>query len=136
MNIIHRGQRVDSNLWVYGNYVPVNGSKPLIVTDVCLEDNGTVTFDDYYHVEPETVGAFTGMKDKFNNDIYEGDIVSFKRNALGWVTERVGDVRYYDKLPIFYIMATTGDAWDWVECYDIEVIGNVHDNPELLEVQE
>lgn len=82
----------------------------------------------------KTVGQYTGMKDINDKRIFEGDIVSFKRvNALGYTTSRIGDVRYYDALPIFYIMATTGDAWDWVDCEEITVIGNIHDNPDLLE---
>ena len=86
-----------------------------------------------FDIIPETLGQYIGLTDKNGNRIFEGDIVSFTRvNALGYTTSRVGDVRYYDELPIFYIMATTGDAWDWCYCDNIEVIGNIHDNPELL----
>lgn len=89
------------------------------------------------NVHPETVGQYTGLTDKNGKKIFEGDIVAFNRvNALGYTTSRKGEVRYYDKFPIFYIMATTGDAWDWFDCENIEVIGNIHDNPELLGVNE
>ena len=74
------------------------------------------------------------VRDIKDNRIFEGDIVRFKRvNALGYTISRIGEVRYYDELPIFYIYANTGDAWDWVDCEEIEVIGNIHDNPELME---
>jgi len=88
-----------------------------------------------YEVDPETVGQYTGLTDKNGKKIFEGDIVKFNRaNALGYTTSRIGEVKYYDELPIFYIYANTGDAWDWCVCEEIEVIGNIHDNPELLEV--
>lgn len=87
-----------------------------------------------YEVDPETVGQYTGMKDINDEKIFEGYIVKFKMfNALGYIRERIGVVKYYDELPIFYIYANTGDAWDWVQCDNIEVIGNIHDNPELME---
>lgn len=87
-----------------------------------------------HRIDKITVGQYTGMKDIKDKKIFEGDIVKFKRvNALGYTTNRVGDVQYYDELPIFYIYANTGDAWDWVDCEEIEVIGNIHDNPELME---
>ena len=87
----------------------------------------------FVQVDPETVCQFTGMTDKNGVQIFEGDIVEFKRiNAMGWTQQRTGDVRYYDELPIFYIMAITGDAWDWCDCFDIEVVGNIFDDPEFL----
>lgn len=113
--------------WLYGNLIQTDSGNFYI---------GSREVSPLFQlVIPETVGQYTGIDDRNGKKIFEGDIVSFTRiNALGYTTKRVGTVKYYDKLPIFYIMATTGDAWDWVECGDIEVIGNIHDNPELLEV--
>lgn len=123
------GEKVPSN-WVYGGIFQGTGDFSIIYgsKDAALE-----TPIEKHTVYTDTVGQYTGITDKNGTKIFEGDIVSFNRvNALGLTTSRVGDVRYYDELPIFYIMATTGDAWDWVQCEQIEVIGNIHDNPELL----
>lgn len=126
---IFRGKRVDNGEWVqgdlrHGGYYDGDKTVYITVNDYCVHN---------YPVTPETIGQFTGVTDKNGKKIFEGDIVSFTRvNALGYTTKRLGDVRYYDELPIFYIMATTGDAWDWCVCEDIEVIGNIHDNPELI----
>lgn len=148
--ILFRGKRVDNGEWICSgnlitfnqgngepnllNFIPERNAKCVCTHD---EADNIIGFEDclFAKVIPDTVGQYTGIDDRNGKKIFEGDIVSFTRiNALGYTTKRVGTVKYYDKLPIFYIMATTGDAWDWVECGDIEVIGNIHDNPELLEV--
>ena len=125
--ILFRGKLSDEGGWIEGCYIQsvVKNSPFAYITPSFPNTPRQV-----YSI---TVGQYTGLTDKNGKKIFEGDIVSFKRvNALGYTTSRIGDVRYYDKLPIFYIMATTGDAWDWCDCEDIEVIGNIHDNPELL----
>lgn len=116
--LLFRGKQAFNDKWAYSEY-PFG-------TINC----GVVTHD----FLAETVGQFIGLTDQNGNKIFEGDIISFERvNALGYTTARVGEVKYYSELPIFYVLATTGDAWDWVECKNIKVIGNIHDNPELLE---
>ena len=126
--ILFRGQRFDNTDWVFGGYLP----KAKTICTEKTHPNSTEYIDLF--IKPETLGQYTGMKDIKDKRIFEGDIVKFKRvNALGYTTSRIGEVQYYEELPIFYIYANTGDAWDWVDCEGIEVIGNIHDNPELME---
>ena len=129
--ILFRGKRLDTGEWVYWT-----GLGRFTVTQCGRLISGKEGLTDWAYellTDPNTVGQYTGMTDKNGKRIFEDDIVSFKRvNALGYTTSRIGDVRYYDELPIFYIMATTGDAWDWVDCEEITVIGNIHDDQELL----
>lgn len=136
--ILFRGKRISDGDWVLGGIMKVfhpnfDHESPEAFNlrkenCYCICSDGK----DYF-VEQDSIGQYTGLCDKNGDKIFEGDIVKFKRdNALGYTTVRTGEVRYYDKLPIFYVMATTGDAWDWVECEDFEVIGNSQDNPELL----
>lgn len=129
--ILFRAKRRDNGEWVEGLlWKKKYKSNKLFIS--CFPDEDD--YEEVYVVDPETVGQFTGMTDENGVKIFEGDIVAFTRvNVLGWNTHRVGEVRYYDELPIFYIMATTGDAWDWVVCENIKVIGNIFDDPELLE---
>ena len=129
--ILFRGKRTDNGEWIEGFYY--QRQNPLTINGLPIY-HGIADFAPFgAEVIPETVGQYTGLSDRNGIKIFEGDIVSFERvNALGYITARIGEVKYYDKLPIFYIFATTGDAWDWCDCENIKVIGNIHDNPDLL----
>ena len=124
--IMFRGKRKDNGEWVYGDLMRERG--PTKTAIIPIEKYEIVLVDE------ETVGQNIGQKDENGTEIFEGDIVRFKRiDALGWTRQRIGQVRYSEIVPVFYILATTGDGWDWCDCLDIEIIGNVFDNPELLE---
>ena len=66
-----RGQRVDSNEWIYGNLL--------------IEDNHTYIATGSLHIEvsPETVGQFTGLKDRNEVEVYEGDEVASVFEDIG-----------------------------------------------------
>lgn len=143
-DIRFRGKRTDNGEWVEGSLltethdIAGNIEKRCKISDITYgqDDEGFAIYmsgvEEY--VDQSTVGEWTGLTDKNGVKIFEGDVVRFKRtDALGWTRERVGQVLYYDTLPIFYVLSTTGDAWDWCVCEDIEVIGNIYDNPDLIE---
>ena len=134
--ILYRGKTEamsGAKYWFYGSLVtyPHKGGAEIYKEPILDAVTGE-HFTEVRTVDLDTVGQYTGFQDKNRVKIFEGDIVSFERvNALGYITSRIGDVRRFDKLPIFYIMATTGDAWDLCNCESATVIGNIHDNPEL-----
>ena len=133
--ILFRGKRVSDGKWVQGKpWIYPMMSEAIIIYAVELKmDDERETYCESVIVDPATIGQYTGQKDKNGKRIFEGDVVEFRRiDALGWTKHRTGQVRYSVDLPIFYILATTGDGWDWYDCKEIEIVGNIHDNPELI----
>ena len=129
--ILFRGKRLNNGEWVEGFFVNQYGSSAIYVNEW-----GTEYAFDNYHVDINTVGQFTGLTDKNGKKIFEGDIVK--------AIEREHDE---DENPIVVIGKMIFDdccfglkakkvfdfyAPIWDKNIELEVIGNVYDNPELL----
>lgn len=108
--------------WVYGNLIDVYNSNSheselCIVLELEQFSYGEANWENVIPVDPSSVGQFTGQIDKNDRDIYEDDVVTLKDN-------RVAIVSYQKNLCGFYADFHTIDHWD------MEVIGNIHDNPQ------
>ena len=127
--ILFRGKRLDHGDWVYGYYVhigPVSCQRAYIIPEYAssLYVN---------EVDPSTVGQYTGLKDKNGKRIFEGDIAKVlqgKDKDIAYVGFENGAFMLYPKTGNIYERT----LWEyWYNDWDVEVIGNITDNPELLE---
>ena len=111
-----------------------------IVTNKRAINNGTVSM---IEIIPETVGQYTGLKDKNGNKIFEGDILKSESDGYIGVVKYneiiasfVGEIN--DTTPEFYhyLLLNKGDVSKTTQLKETVVIGNIHDNPELLKEAE
>ncbi len=86
-----------------------------------------------YKVDPETVGQFTGLTDRNGVKIFEGDIVRYGDTIHRVVFEQRNGTAYFG---LVYAACETLPFGHYQDLKQIEVIGNVYDNQELLEVSE
>lgn len=119
------GEKIKSN-WVYGGIFPQNGEGDFAII---YQQKPTV---EKYPVYADTVGQYTGMLDKNGTKIFEGDIIDFLYRSDG---DDYGIVQYdVDETEFGFVYNLIYDGLGRHYCSrDIEVIGNIYDNPELLE---
>ena len=130
---ICKGKRKDNGEWVEGFlYITHNGEYEIGKYDETVNIE-RITRD----VIPETIGQCTGLKDKNGKLIFEGDVVRTKHYGKIIGNRNVAD---YDIFKVVYVYAmfraeNKNRAFNLVDGARYEVIGNIHDNPELLEVE-
>ena len=135
--ILCRGKRVDNGELIEGFYAK-SGDRTFILID----NDFAVGYVIMKEVYPETVGEYTGLTDKNGKKVFEGDIVKTWRNTIG----KIEFGQYWDEEieEDFYGYAWIGKdeygesiTLSLNKCWNgHEVIGNIHDKPELLEVKE
>lgn len=141
---IYKAKRKDNGEWVEGYYINLGDRHHYICAGKLNITKGYPEFV-HYAVIPETVCECTGLTDKNGNRIFEGDIIE----TLGVKKYRF-EIRYGKYIPREYCLYKFKDyeCFGWFahmgkEDYQIgnygglyKVIGNIYDNPELLEVKE
>lgn len=145
--ILFRGKRVDNGEWALGYYCFMRKRRGVFgqtITELDFDTHYIVTKDGQsYPVIPETVGEYTGLKSNGGKKIFEGDII---REWSHWhknLSATISDIGCYlvvcDYLGSLYLKKNTscGEvSTPLIRTSIVEVIGNIHDNPELLEVEE
>ena len=132
--ILFRGKRLDNGEWVYGSFIQVEHEDGSFTTAIFQKKDAGGDAE----VSPATVGQYTGLKDKNGKRIFEGDIV-----AQNWYDydeprdDSFGKVVFCEYDCSFSVMDVNKDGFMPLgRCgsyhWEVEVIGNIHDNPELL----
>ena len=151
--ILFRGKSAEDGKWFTGQLLhfksPVSEKELNIIVEGCEWDdfNEWCNIGRRAKVVPETVGQYTGFTDKNGKKIFEGDII--RKTNEGRYPEifaanirtdfRVKEEVYYEPLEHFKeIILRDFESYDYIvgpehtESFEYEIIGNIHDNPELL----
>ena len=131
--ILFKAKRMDNGEWVEGYCVNISNKHSYIFTGKLDISNGYLDFEKYT-VIPETICQYTGLTDKNGNKIWENDVVeawSDGTMACGKVQQRIDGTwimypAWQNKTMWYFIPNEFGET-------TVEVIGNIFDNPELLE---
>lgn len=114
-----RGKSKETGQWVYGSLVQVSNAGSLAIAT--LDDKGHLKLQE---IIKGTEGQYTGLKERNGQEIFEKDIV---RHTVGWK----GKVQYFEGT---FEIEAKHQSWpiNYTRSGKIEVVGNIHDNPELL----
>lgn len=136
--ILFRGKRFDNSRWVYGylSFIYVDGKNQ----DGFIYTNKARIYSQEdcrsYDVLTETVGQSTGLCDKNGKKIFEGDIVGFEdgmSTESGYAESGCTGRVYWDKETASFQVDNRLCAESYEVLNECTIIGNIHDNPELLE---
>jgi len=119
---LFRGLRTDGEGWVYGSLQIIQYRKEYYIEEWVYKESSEVYYQNEYQVVPESVGQWTGIKDKWDQMIFEGDII--KSDYL----EVSGRVIYDTRSTSYHLVEPEYNEHVCIHtAYDYEVIGNIHE---------
>ena len=125
--ILFRGLTVGTKEWVYGGYAKI-GNTPFIIS---ADEHGTIL---WYEVEPESVGEYAGLPDDNGERVFEGDVLKFSYTGKNRGVSGKAVVSFKSgKFGVEWGRNKDFVSLDGFANTTMEAIGNIHDNPELME---
>lgn len=126
--ILFRGKSKDNEEWVYGDLIQTRFKHGVYIE---FYDKSFIPAKHIFkQIIPDTVGQYIGMTDKNGVKIFEGDVVIGRKGYTGNPHYPIKEQRFAVK----YEHECYRELCD-TDYYEFEVIGNIHDNPDLLEAQ-
>lgn len=139
MKIEFRGKQCQINRWIFGDLIECDDDHIFIFTDEY--DNGTLYGLNYglmianrsYAVDPKTVGQCTNVNTPSGDKIFQGDVVSVEIDDGQRYGTFIGVVEFLEGM--WVVNNRVNDMIPlWSETNEIKILGNIWDNPKLLEV--
>nr|DAU16360.1 MAG TPA: YopX protein [Caudoviricetes sp.] len=129
-----RGLSIDENSkgeWQYGHLIEDRG-RAFIINEVVEANEQYITIGSWCPVDNESIGRFTGLFDKNGQEIFEGDILGTQYGLLNGIIEYREDLGMWTNALIRY------NNFERLcnVASNREIIGNIYENPELMEVEE
>ena len=134
--ILFKAKRIDNGEWIEGYYLAIESKSYIICAaeTMCMDgENADLYATEWYEIDPTTICDPTGLTDKNGNMIWENDIVfvTDDEGNSGQVDTGVGEIDFLEGL--WYISGSVQNSlYDINKCFQIEVIGNIFDNSELI----
>lgn len=127
--ILFRGWNKKNKKWLYGYYFAYRGYHFISPDD---KVNPLDTYEDYV-IDADTVGQYTGLKDKKGKKIFEGDII--ESNGIRHVIQyNEREVKY--KALLYGIQSSSCSIeQQWINEFEKVIIGNIHENQELIKTE-
>lgn len=122
-----RGKSKETGQWVYGGLVQVSSAGSLAIATI--DDKGHLKL---HEIIKGTEGQYSGLNDRNDLEIYERDICKAEEMLFPFSGTRTGIVKFYDGSFLLENMDGKDGDYLFSETAETTVIGNIHDNPELL----
>lgn len=137
--ILFRGKSREDGGWIYGGYFTakdyLSGETMHFIAPKECESTSRGEFTGAIEIAPETLGQHTVMTDKNGVKIFEGDILQMITDVPDG-KKMIYTVNWCEKLGKWVLQCVTDDELDtdftWFWGFDFKIIGNIHDNPEML----